>query len=227
MVSIIIPVLNEEDFISGILNYLQSYSEDVPYEIIVVDGGSTDRTAELAVAGGAKLISSARGRARQMNYGAEMARGDILYFLHVDTFPPAGFLKTIQQAVDDGHRAGCFQMKFDTDSKFLSFFAWFTKLNHSLCRGGDQSLFISRELFEESGGFDEKFMVYEDTEFIRRLYKMDHFKILPQKVTTSARRYRQKGTIRLQYHFGVIHFKRMMGAGPRHLQDYYQRHIAS
>jgi rSAM/selenodomain-associated transferase 2 len=225
--SIIIPVLNEEDYIGNILRYLKAHCTDQVEEIIVVDGGSSDQTIDIALKEGAKVIRSKPGRAAQLNYGARSALGDILYFLHVDTFPPAHFEKAILKAVSDGHRAGCFQMRFDNNSRFLNFFAWFTKVNHRLCRGGDQSLFIDRELFDESGGFDENFKIYEDTEFIVRISRLARFKILPQMVITSARKYEKIGVYRLQYHFGVIHLKHMFGAGPEQLHNYYQRHIAS
>ena len=226
-ISIIIPVLNEENYISNILEYLADHCTDGTSEVIVVDGGSIDATVSLAHRAGVKVLKSERGRARQMNLGARNAIGEILYFLHVDTFPPANFEKAIIKAVNDGYASGCFQMRFDSNSRFLRFFAWFTRVNHRLCRGGDQSLFISRELFDLSGGFDEDYQVYEDTEFITRLYKLDRFTILPQQVVTSARRYRHKGTYRLQYHFGMIHLKRLFGASPQKLHKYYLRYIAT
>ncbi len=225
--SIIIPVLNEEAIIEGSLSHLKNLCTENTAEILVVDGGSSDGTVTRALESGVKVVTSEKGRALQMNYGAQLARGEILYFLHADTLPPEGFEKAILDAVDNQFAAGCFQMKFDTDSRFLNFFAWFTRINHRICRGGDQSLFISKLLFDEIGGFDENYLIYEDTEFISRLYRQGSFRILPQKVVTSARRYRQNGAIKLQYHFGMIHLKRLLGAGPKELHDYYQRHIAS
>lgn len=225
--SIIIPVLNEEGYIGKLLDYLIANCSDITREIIVVDGGSVDRTVELAENRGVKVLRSEKGRALQMNVGAKEASADILYFLHVDTYPPAVFENAIIDAVQNGYPAGCFRMKFDTDSRFLNFFAWFSKINHRLCRGGDQSLFIKRKLFDKLDGFDESFKVYEDTEFICRIYRTDKFKVLPYTVLTSARRYNQIGNVRLQFHFGVIHLKRILGAGPEKLHNYYQRHIAT
>lgn len=225
-ISIIIPVLNEENCISRVLGYLKECSSPGNVkEIIVVDGGSSDNTVDIALKHGTSVIHSKRGRAKQMNLGASFAKGDILYFLHVDTLPPKYFDQSIIKAVESGKQVGCFRMKFDSPSKFLGFFAWFTRVNHQLCRGGDQSLFITPELFARAGRFDEDYVVFEDNEFIGRLYKMVPFSILPRKVETSARRYKEKGKVKLQYHFGVIHLKNYLGAGPEQLYEYYRRKI--
>ena len=88
------------------------------------------------------------------------------------------------------------------------------------------TLFISIELFKKTKGFNEDYIVFEDNEFIGRLYKKASFKILPFHVKTSARKYRKHGVVKLQYHFGVIHLKNYLGAGPEKLYDYYKRKIA-
>jgi len=227
-ISIIIPVLNEEKSISNILACLENNgSKENIEEVIIVDGGSVDKTISIASEKGATVINSPKGRAKQMNLGAKQAKGEILYFLHVDTLPPSHFDKSILKAIQNNHKAGCFQMSFDSNSRFLKFFAWFTRVNHTICRGGDQSLFITKNLFTKTKGFNEDYIVYEDNEFIERLYKKTYFKILPEKVKTSARRYEEHGTVKLQYHFGVIHLKNLMGASPEKLYDYYQRKIIS
>ncbi|MFH6603500.1 TIGR04283 family arsenosugar biosynthesis glycosyltransferase [Maribacter algicola] len=227
MISIIIPVINEEMYLGRLLEYLgQHTSKSEVREILVVDGGSNDDTITVAKNFGATVIESKKGRAKQMNTGAKFATGELLYFLHVDTFPPPDFTYRILQAQKNGSEAGCFRMRFDSQSRFLKFFAWFTRINHPICRGGDQSLFISKDLFEKTNGFNEAYIIYEDVEFVARLYSKTDFMILPQYVKTSARKYRKKGMLRLQYHFGIIHLKNYLGEGPEKLYDYYQRKIA-
>ena len=226
-ISIIVPVLNEESQIGNLLMRLKEYTAVRHIEeILIVDGGSTDNTIRIASEFGVTVLHSQKGRAKQMNLGAQHAAGDILYFLHADTIPSKKFETNILEAVKNGHEAGCFRMKFDSDSLFLKFFAWFTRINYILFRGGDQSLFITKNLFHETNGFNEDYMIYEDSEFIGRLYKKTDFKILPQYVKTSARKYEKVGVSKLQFHFGMIHLKNYMGAGPEKLYHYYKKKIA-
>ncbi len=180
-----------------------------------------------AARSGIKLISSEKGRAKQMNAGAAVASAPVLYFLHADSFPPKDFDTAILSAIQDGTCAGCFRMKFDSNHPVLRFSQWFTRFNVRGCRGGDQSLFIKRSFFETLEGFDESYKIYEDCEFIGRLYDVGTFRVLPEYVTTSARKYQKHGTWKLQYHFTVIHLKKFFGASPEVLFDYYSKHIAS
>lgn len=225
-ISIIIPTLNEAIRIAPLLTYLQENSSVKNIrEILVVDGGSTDDTLEIASDFGAIPFQSEKGRAKQMNFGALKAKGKILYFLHADTLPPKDFDSFILASVGNGHEAGCFRMRFDTSDWFLSLFSWFSRINHKICRGGDQSLYVTRRLFKNIKGFNEDYVIFEDSEFIGRLYKNTVFKVLPQRVVTSARKYKQNGAVKLQYHFGVIHLKNILGAGPEELYEYYKRKI--
>jgi len=162
-----------------------------------------------------------------MNKGAQIARFDVLYFLHADSYPPENFDALILNEIKNGNDAGCFQMKFDLDHWWLNLMGWFTKFNHKACRGGDQSLFILKEQFRELGGFNEKFIVYEDNELIGRLYKKRKFTVIPKQVTTSARRYQEIGLWKLQYYFAVIYLKRLKGASPEELYGFYKRKVNS
>ena len=226
--SIIIPVYNEEATIAKLITAIKQRSTFKQIaEIIVVDGGSIDNTIAIASTLNVTVISSDKGRAKQMNAGAKAAKGDILYFLHADTIPPYQFDCKILKTTTKDKAAGSFRMQFDSKSFFLKFFAWFTRINHKVCRGGDQSLFITKDLFFNLNGFNEEYIIYEDGELIERLYKSTKFAIIQDKVTTSARKYQQKGMITLQYHFGIIHLKKTLGKSPEELHNYYKKNIAS
>jgi len=235
MLSIIIPVLNEASIIKNLLEHLNkdAISDNVS-EIIVVDGGSDDGTPQIVneyTENQQKipvfLHSSTKGRARQMNAGAAIAKCEVLYFLHADSLPPKGFDCMILSAVNTNNPAGCFRMKFDDNYFILKLTQWFTRFNVKACRGGDQSLFVSKEIFETLNGFNEDYKVYEDCEFIGRLYDNYSFTVLNDYVITSSRRYSKNGTMRLQYHFAIIHLKKWTGASASELSRYYTKYIIS
>jgi rSAM/selenodomain-associated transferase 2 len=232
MISIIIPVLNEASGIGELLEYLQETSnKDNVHEILVVDGGSQDDTASVVTTFSKKdnrirLLTAPRGRAKQLNVGAKQASGSILYFLHADSFPPKNFDTYINKEILAGNLAGCFKMRFNSNHWWLKLASWFTKFRWRACRGGDQSLFIARKLFEEIGGYDENFTIYEDNILINELYKKKQFVVIQQWLTTSARLYEKVGVFRLQYYFWTIYFKRWCGAGADEIYSYYLEKIA-
>ncbi len=229
-ISIIIPVLNEEDHIGEILKVLdERKSTHCVQEIIIVDGESEDATKEKVFQSTIDIpiqfLTSKRGRPVQMNHGAAHSQGTLLYFLHADTQPPHGYDQAILDAVETDD-AGCFRMEFDSKHPLLRTLQWFTRFNWKICRGGDQSLFIKKKCFTALGGYDERYMIYEDGEFIHRIYQNYSFVVLSKAVLTSARKYRQKGTARLQFHFSILHIKNWLGASPNELIRYYKKHIA-
>lgn len=226
-ISIIIPIFNEVNSISKLLLHLESeIFQKEAIEIIVVDGGSNDGSQnKLRANFNVRLIEVGKGRAKQMNAGAKVATGNILYFLHCDSFPPHHFDQIIINEVQKGNLAGCFRLKFDYNHPLLMVSQWFTRFNHISCRGGDQSLFITKNLFEEIKGFDEKYIIHEDNEIISRLYAKKQFVVLPDYIITSARRYRENGVWRLQFHFGIIHLKRRLGHPAESMLRYYKKHI--
>ena len=228
MVSIIIPVYNEEEQLPVLLKHLEASSSGQVSDIIVVDGGSTDNTAAIARDHPKVFyIPSEKGRAVQMNTGAKIASSEILYFLHADSLPPENFDSLIVEEVKRGNKAGCFQMRFDKDHWWLNLMGQFTKVNHISCRGGDQSLFVEKDLFNEIGGFDESYKVYEDNEIIKRLYKKKQFKVIKSWITTSARLYERMGVWNTQRLFLEIYWKKRKGATAEELYSHYYKRVNS
>jgi rSAM/selenodomain-associated transferase 2 len=244
-ISIIIPILNEAETIEKLLNYLIEHSSKQNIaEIIVVDGGSTDaskdiiskfylyREANPETSSGLMnqtkiiLVNSSKGRAKQMNTGSKVATGSILYFLHADSFPPKDFDQHIINEVENGHLAGCFRLQFDHSHWWLRLASWLTQFHWRACRGGDQSQFITKDLFDDIGGFDESYIIYEDNILINELYSRKLFKVINKKLRTSARRYEKHGIWKLQYHFWAIYVKKWLGASAEDLHNYYKKYIA-
>ncbi len=190
MISIVIPSLNEQENIASLVEYLKKSGGNAHAEIIVSDGGSTDKTMELAEnAGASAVLSPEKGRAAQMNYGASVANGDILYFVHADTFPPTTFPSDIEKSVADGFLFGRYQTKFDSNKFVLKLNAFFTRFDLFMCYGGDQTLFAEKKIFDSMGGFNASMRIMEDYEFIERARKLAKYKILPAKALVSARKY--------------------------------------
>lgn len=181
-ISVIIPVLNEE---KTILKTLESVNAQHPHEVIVVDGGSQDQTV-LVASKEARVLSSVKGRAEQMNAGARAASGDIFLFLHADTLLPEKGLTLIQEALQRGERGGRFCMRFDDRRWSLRLMELYTCL--PCFSYGDQGFFAEAELFHELGGFSTV-AALEDVDFYRRLRKKIKPVILPAEVITSARRF--------------------------------------
>jgi len=233
MISIIIPTLNEEACIGKVLEHvIANASAQNISEIIVVDGGSADDTKNIVQDFIAfskhvtvMLVTSQKGRAKQMNTGAKSATGDILYFLHADSFPPKYFDELIISEVNTGNKAGCFRMQFDSNHWWLRLASWLTKFSWRACRGGDQSQFITKVLFNDIGGFDESYVIYEDNILINELYSRNQFVVINKKLKSSARMYRKHGVWKIQYIFWSIYVKKWFGANSDDLYAYYKRNI--
>ena len=189
-ISVIIPVYSEEFHLSRLLPYLRNYLKPED-EIIVVDAQSNDDSKKIVTSLGEIFIpSEEKCRAAQMNLGARHSSGQILYFLHADTIPPTTFRNDIVTATEEGYALGSYPFKFDMDKWYLRINEFCTRFNYLFFRGGDQSIYITKDLFEAMGGYDSYYCVMEDFEFLKRARKISKFKIMKGHIIVSARKYK-------------------------------------
>lgn len=216
-VSIIIPTLNEVLGIERCLKNLQSLRER-GVEVIVSDGGSTDGTRELAILHADHVIDSDPGRALQMNTGALQANGEFLLFLHSDTSLPTEF----SQAWLTGLVWGFFPVKLSGNAWQFRLIERAINLRSRLSGigTGDQALFIRRTLFESIGGF-ANIPLMEDVELCRRLKADSGPVIQKDPVTTSSRRWEQRGIIRTVMQMWRLRLAYFLGASPSNLVKQY------
>ena len=198
-ISIIIPTLNEAEHIGRLLQQLDQGADSRLLQVLVADAGSKDDTLAIAHRQGAVPLSCPKpGRACQMNHAAEHAQGEVLYFVHADTLPPVSYLDDIEQALQEGFPIGSYQSRYDTDRLLLRINAFFTRFDFAWCRGGDQSIFITRDVFEASGGYPETFKIMEEYELMKHVRRRHPFKIMPKATLISARKYEKNSYLRVQ-----------------------------
>ena len=218
-ISVIVPVLNEEQTVAATRVALARLA---PHEIIVVDGGSTDKTAAICQFG-VTFLPSHRSRARQMNRGAQDASGDVLLFLHADTRLPESALRDIATALSDSRYLGG---RFDVE---LEGGHWMLKVIGAMinCRSrlskiatGDQAIFIRRKIFEQMGGYPD-IPLMEDIAFCRTLKRMGDIACLKSRVVSSARRWQAEGLWRTILKMWALKLLFFAGVSPHRLKQYY------
>jgi rSAM/selenodomain-associated transferase 2 len=221
--TVIIPTLNEESFIGRTLELLLTKAQrENDVEIIVVDAGSEDATVEIARKYPVRVeITEEKGRSQQMNLGGKLAKGDFLYFVHADTEVLPSYIDDLKQLIEDGGRAACYRFKFNRDSPALRFNAYFTRFNRMFCRGGDQTLFICKDLYKELGGFDDSFVIMEDFDLVRRIKKKVRFHIIPKSVTVSARKYEYNSYFTVNRANLIAYWMFMLGYSPERIKRRY------
>ena len=208
--SIIIPALNESAHIQGAV---QSARKGFPLQVIVVDGGSSDATVQIASEAGATVIQTPHGRAVQMNAGAGISRGTHLLFLHADTRVPDGYLVYIRRILNGSAAGGAFRFGIAEPFAGRGLVEWMTnfRARHLQMPYGDQAIFIRRQDFIEMGGY-KPMPIMEDYDFIRRLRRKGRIVIADAAVLTSGRRWLELGAFRTTlinqlvisgYHCGV------------------------
>ena len=220
-VSVIVPALNEERHIAATL---RAVGQSLCHEVIVVDGGSTDSTGQLAKEAEVTVLNSKPGRARQMNAGAARAEGGSLLFLHADTLLPPGWAEVVRRTLcAPGVAAGAFRFRIAGSFTGKSFIECATGLRSRWLQRpyGDQGLFLARALFEEMGGFAD-LPIMEDYEFSGRLRRRGRIVTVGEAVLTSARRWKTLGvvrtTVRNQWMLAGYH----LGVSPQRLATRYR-----
>ena len=196
MLSIIMPVLNEADVIGATLARLAAARPENS-EVILVDGGSSDGTADLAVRLADRVVHAPRGRAAQMNAGAAAAKGSVLLFLHADTLVPPTFCSAMQTALATGAQWGRFDVAIDGRHPMLQIIGAAMNLRSRLTgiATGDQAIFVTRRLFDAVGGYPA-LPLMEDVALSRALRARAAPACLRARVVTSGRRWEQRGVWR-------------------------------
>jgi rSAM/selenodomain-associated transferase 2 len=216
-ISVVIPTLNEEATIGQTIAQLDGVLGD--HEAIVVDGESTDRTAEVAAEAGASVVLRPGSRAVAMNAGAARASGQALLFLHADTMLPARAGDAIRSALA-GQDGGAFTALHDhRPLPFRLAAAAYRPFHHGVY--GDQAIFVTREAFEGVGGY-QPLPIMEDYDLVQRLRRHGRFEVLPLCVTTSARRQRVQGELQTFLRVGAIKLLYRLGVSPRWLAARYR-----
>jgi rSAM/selenodomain-associated transferase 2 len=219
-VSIIIPTLNEARSIGATLEAVARVGGRV--ELIVVDGGSTDETVELARRAGAIVLAAERGRGSQMHAGALASRGAALWFVHADTLVPAEGAELIRAALEDPNVVGGnFRIRFDGATRAARFLSWlYPQLRRiGLCYG-DSAIFVRRESYERAGGY-KPYPIFEDLDLLRALWRQGDVRQLPATVLTSSRRFEGRSFALTFARWSLLQLLFWLGVQPRTLARLY------
>lgn len=227
MISVIVPAYNEEAIIRKTLNSLASREGN--FEVIVVDGQSTDHTCQhvtemvTAFPRPIRLLSSAPGRALQMNAGARAAAGEILLFLHADVEMADGSLQSLEAAMaDQGCVGGNFDLIFADETLVSHVFTWIYHVRRPFgIYYGDSGLFVRRQVFEAMGGY-KPIPIMEDYEFVRRLERTGRTAFLRPPLKVSSRRWEVQGVIPALFSWVVIQTLFSLGYSPWRMANWYR-----
>ena len=219
--SVIIPALNEGGQITGTLKDL-SPVRDAGHEVIVVDGGSSDDTVQQASGYADQVIAGPKGRARQMNAGADKARGDVLWFLHADTRVPGEAVQELVAAIDAGNKWGRFNVRLSGSNIMFRLIERMMNLRSCLTgiATGDQGIFVQRSVFESVGAFPD-ISLMEDVALSTALKKNAHPVCLRTTLITSSRKWEQHGIVKTILLMWRLRLAYALGADPDELAKRY------
>ncbi|WP_339632445.1 TIGR04283 family arsenosugar biosynthesis glycosyltransferase [Bizionia echini] len=225
-ISVIIPAHNERENLLVLVPRLLAISEGFHIEIIIALSSESNNLDASCFSSKEVLIEKCKekGRAVQMNQAAKNARGNILVFLHADVIPPKTFFKSIQETIVSGMDAGFFSYQFDSDSFWLKINAHFTKTDGVFTGGGDQCLFIKKEVFQRLGAFNEDQVLMEDFEFFKRMKKAKtRYTIVNDDLIVSARKYDNNSYVKVNLCNLIMVLLFKCGYNPEKLKALYGR----
>lgn len=218
-ISAVIPSFREADAITSCVNHCRAIAE----ETIVADASSTDRTAELAEAAGARLVLSAKGRGSQLNAGAAAAAGDVLLFVHADTLLPPEARGAIQRAMAAGYSGGNFKLRFSPETWVSRVYATANHVRRRALRlyYGDSCIFVRKSVFDALGGF-ASVPLFEDQDFVQRLERLAPTHYETRVVaSTSSRRFSDK-PLRTLALWTTLQSLHAAGVSPQKLAQLYE-----
>ena len=223
--SIIIPALHESDKINSLVEHLEGLKSSQDAELIVVDGNPNGDTIQVIRSNRVRKMLAPKGRARQMNAGASIAKGEILIFLHADTELPCNAHKSINSAMAQGrYVGGAFELGIDSRKIEFKILARWASLRCRLTRipYGDQAIFIERDYFDALGGYRD-IPLMEDVELMRRIKRRgEKICIVPEQVKTSPRRWEDEGFIYVNVRNAFLFCSYLLGVSPEKLVSFYK-----
>ncbi len=225
LISIIIPVLNEQAHINATLRHLRALRNAPQAQIIVVDGCPTESTIRAINGNHAATLRAPRGRGSQMNRGADCARGQVLLFLHADTRLPPNALDAIERAFNRGDMDyGAFELGIASPRKCYRLIEWMVHWRTRFTRVpyGDQAIFMRRRFFTDLGGY-RKLPLMEDVDLMRRARQAQgQMRIIATKALTAARRWEKEGVVYCTLRNWILMLLYLGGVPVRKIERYYR-----
>jgi rSAM/selenodomain-associated transferase 2 len=226
MITIIVPAHNEKKNLEKLAPVLKGFQDKASCEIVIaLSLYNSDGSDEFLKKFGLPFIKcKGKGRAVQMNEAASISKGDIFAFLHADVLPPKSFIADIQSTISNDFDAGYFSYRFDSKNFFLKINSSFTTRDGIFTGGGDQCLFIKKNIFEKLNGFNEDQIVMEDFEFFDRLKKQKiPYRIIKNDLIVSARKYKYNSYLRVNFSNMLLMILYKLGYSSKKLKTLHHR----
>jgi rSAM/selenodomain-associated transferase 2 len=219
VVSVIVPVLNDDDALTTLLEALDSQKPD---EVIVVDGANNANTREICAS--CNYLTARHGRGNQLAAGARAATGTVLWFLHADASLQPGGLAAVRRAMGNGAAGGCLRFRFTGERRwYKTCLQWLINLRSAVgIPYGDQGLFFSRSAYEAAGGFSD-LPLFEEVLLVKSVRRAGRFIRLREPIGVSPRRWERDGWIRRTLENRLLACGHALGFSPDYLARLYQR----